>query len=665
MKSLSRRRRRWITAWGAVAVVTLVAPGVAPAAESGRVPLAGTAIVLPPDSGVIDHGEAPPEVHLTNRVHLAVRDPDALRDKAMAVSTPGNPAYGSYLSAEQIRRHSELQPALVRKVRDWLTSAGLAVSHSDWRALDVSGTVRQFNEAFGTSLRHYEYGGSYHVLVPTTDLTIPAALDKLVLGVGVVAYPFQQATADRPASVTTSSTPIAESANSEEPAAESGPRCSKYWAEVPAAELPPAYGRTAPWEPCGYTPTQLRQAYGLGDARLTGEGQVVAVITPSSDTLEEDVNTWSARVGTPPLRPGQLKRVISFDGSPPLPPNIGMVESLMDVEAVHGMAPGADIISIGGSSRVGSSLLDVMAYALDHTDATIVSMSLATDVPPKMQRAYEQVAQQGALQGVGFYVSSGDGGHDPAGNFLNILAANAWFTGVGGTSLAIGPHGDRLWDSGWGNASTPMNADGSAWQALPGAASHGAGGGGGQAVGLPQPWYQRDVVPDSLAKGTDGKRYRVGADVAMNADPVTGMLVGGKAINAATNPDPSTWTYQERKYGGTSLSAPLFAGVQALAQQVRGKPIGFANPALYQRAGKPALRDVVKYTLPDRTPPTAVRPRRAGSDPTPLLYSLSGRMPYEPTEPPTPDTTPGFDHVTGLGSPTGDYPWSYAPRHVD
>jgi hypothetical protein len=40
------------------------------------------------------------------------------------------------------------------------------------------------------------------------------------------------------------------------------------------------------------------------------------------------------------------------------------------------------------------------------------------------------------------------------------------------------------------------------------------------------------------------------------------------------------------------------------------------------------------------------------------LHSLSGRMPYEPTEPPTPDTTPGFDHVTGLGSPTGDYPWS-------
>jgi hypothetical protein len=46
---------------------------------------------------------------------------------------------------------------------------------------------------------------------------------------------------------------------------------------------------------------------------------------------------------------------------------------------------------------------------------------------------------------------------------------------------------------------------------------------------------------------------------------------------------------------------------------------------------------------------------------TPLLYSLSGRMPYEPTDPPTHDTTPGF----GLGSPTGDYPWSYAPRHVD
>jgi hypothetical protein len=83
--------------------------------------------------------------------------------------------------------------------------------------------------------------------------------------------------------------------------------------------------------------------------------------------------------------------------------------------------------------------------------------------------------------------------------------------------------------------------------------------------------------------------------------------------------------------------------MQALAQQVRGTPIGFANPALYQRAGGPALRDVVKHTLPDGTPPTAAAHRPFNQNGELKLFSLLGRMPYEGTEPATPDTTPGYD----------------------
>lgn len=630
-------------------VVTLATPSVA---AQARVPLDGTAVGLPPD-GVVDHGAAPPDLVLTNRVHLAVRDPDVLRDRAAAVSTPGHPAYSSFVSVQEVRRRFEPDPARVDAVRDWLTSSGLTVRQSDWRSLDISGTVSQFDEAFGVSLHHYELAW-IRLLAAATDLTIPTELTDVVLGVGAIAYEYQPSTAA-----------VGATAEPRFPArAAAGPDvpCSRYWGEKPATELPTANGHTVPWEPCGYTPTQLRRFHGVDDPRLTGAGQVVAVITPSSDTLEEDVNTWSAKVGTPPLRPGQLRRIPTFDGSPPLPPNVGMVENLLDVEAVHGMAPDAEIISIGGSTRAGGSLLDVMAYALDHTDATIVSMSLSVDVPPKMRQAYDQVAQQGALAGVGFYVSSGDGGADPAGNFLNTLATNSWFTGVGGTSVAIGPDGARLWDTGWGDGASPLGADGVTWQGLPGDASGGAGGGGGQKIGIPQPWYQRGVVPDRLAKGSDGRRYRVGADVAMDADPITGLRVGGKALNATTNPDPSTWTYREHKYGGTSLSAPLFAGIQALAQQVRGKPIGFANPALYRRAGGPAMRDVVKHALPDGTPPTAAAHRPFSPNGELMLFSLLGRMPYEGTEPATPDTTPGYDEVTGVGTPTGGYPWSYGRR---
>ncbi len=76
----------------------------------------------------------------------------------------------------------------------------------------------------------------------------------------------------------------------------------------------------------------------------------VAVVSPSSPTLEKDVNTWSARVGTPPLKPGQLDRVASIDDSPEEPFNVGMLENTLDIEAVHGIAPDARIISVGMST---------------------------------------------------------------------------------------------------------------------------------------------------------------------------------------------------------------------------------------------------------------------------------------------------------------------------
>ncbi|HWG26148.1 MAG TPA: serine protease, partial [Actinospica sp.] len=112
--------------------------------------------------------------------------------------------------------------------------------------------------------------------------------------------------------------------------------------------MPAVDGRTPSLAPCGYTPTQLRQAYGLDSPTATGAGQTVAVVTPAMDTLEQDVNTWSTRVGTRTLRPGQLNVVPTPDGSPAVTPAdafSAMVENTLDVEAAHGMAPDADIIS--------------------------------------------------------------------------------------------------------------------------------------------------------------------------------------------------------------------------------------------------------------------------------------------------------------------------------
>ena len=90
------------------------------------------------------------------------------------------------------------------------------------------------------------------------------------------------------------------------------------------------------------------------------------------------------------------------------------------------------------------------------------------------------------------------------------------------------------------------------------------------------------------------------------------MLVG----ETQTFPDGSV-RYGEYRIGGTSLSSPLFAGIEALADQAAGHPHGFANPAIYRwpaagafhdsTAAAPSRRSCASTTTTASTPPTGPR----------------------------------------------------------
>ena len=641
-----------------VAALTATGAGTALAAPS-RVPLTGTGYNA--QYGLTDDGPSDTTLTETTNINLGVRDPAALAAYARAVSTPGSPFYGRYDSAKQVQERDELTPAQLSKVRDWLTSAGLTVTQPNWRTLTVTGTLGQFNTAFDVTFENYSDPNSqdpYRWQMPKTDLSVPAGLDELVLGVSndEVAIPktakfgadHSMATGvNRPAKLGGVSYPNTASSSP------SDSTCSKYWGQQQATGLPKVNGQEPSLAPCGYTPNQLRHIYGLDSSNVTGKGQTVAVVTPAMDTLEQDVDTWASHVGTQPLRPGQLSVVQTPDGSPAPPTQQafpGMIENTLDVESVHGIAPDANIISVGLPNTNYGSLLDSLIYILDHTHATIASLSLSFDAPPGVLRAYDQVYEEGATQGVGFYYASGDGGHDLSGNFLNPAAGSDWTTGVGGTSLAIGADGSRQWETGWGDGASQLSSDGTSWQQQ----GNGGGAGGGWMVGKPRPWYQRDVVSDKEATGPDGKVDRTGPDVAMDADGATGLLVGGTPLSGNPTTDPSTWKYSERRIGGTSLSTPLFAGVQALAQQARrGKPFGFANPELYRLANSGAFRDIDRLT---GTPPTTVVQRQISATAwAPFLMQVLGQMSQTPPSPLTPKVGPGFDTETGMGVPTGHY----------
>ncbi len=325
------------------------------------------------------------------------------------------------------------------------------------------------------------------------------------------------------------------------------------------------------------------------------------------------------------------------------------------MEAVHAMAPDANIVYVGAKSNDGEGTvqdLDALATVVDRRLATIVSNSWAATASdattsPGLASAYEQVFEQGAAEGIGFYFAAGDGGEYSGGSAggqptLIYPQSDPWVTSVGGTSLAVGPTGQYEWETGWGDGVAGPAAGGKSWADLPGRFV--AGSGGGTSTLFRQPSYQRGVVPSALshARGS-APAMRVVPDIAADADLAMGVLIG-ETLSPGPGQPPS---YVEGPGFGTSVSCPLIAGMQADAQQMAGgMPIGFANPAIYARYGTPAYHDVTDQPLgPGFTPAVAIPAGVYGTDP--YLVTLGMDLGLA--------ATPGYDDVTGVGTPAPGY----------
>jgi subtilase family serine protease len=198
------------------------------------------------------------------------------------------------------------------------------------------------------------------------------------------------------------------------------------------------------------------------------------------------------------------------------------------------------------------------------------------------------------------------------------------------------------------------------------------GAGGGASRLFPQPWWQAGIVPASIAQpaGFTPSFTRPGRavpDISAVGDPNTGMLIG-QTQTFSTGP-----AYGEFRIGGTSLSSPLMAGMFAVAQQLRGSPLGFANPLLYQSGVRSTLTDVQPMAG------TAAGVLRVDyvngeNDANGVLYSvrtlgyhLSPTWTVQAPAVADYDTTiytrPGYDDVTGLGSPTSSFYAALAAAH--
>jgi hypothetical protein len=404
-----------------------------------------------------------------------------------------------------------------------------------------------------------------------------------------------------------------------------------------------------------YTPGQIQQAYGFNTIPSleinnqpdeptynanAGAGQTIAIIDHYNDPyILADANYFSSYFELPqfntaqPQAPmfaviNQYGHAVSADPSSPdyvqADPNSQYSgEEAMDVEWAHAIAPSADIVLIeappvaADPNWLPDSLTTVQNLANgtqsipnmpDMPKVTVVSMSFgdpegsnpSTQVTPAQEKALDPYF---ATLGVTYLAGSGDYGAYGAQGSTTLSAdypaASPNVIAVGGTTLTQNTNGSYS-ETGWslGSDSNPTLASG-----------------GGISAKEKEPQSQ-------LAYGVQSNGLRTIPDVAFDADSNTGVYIYDP-FGTMLNGTPS-WTVGS----GTSLSAPCWAGLIAIADQERvtagGTPLTGYNQTL------PAL-----YSL-------AIGNSNDFND---IVSGFNGPPPSDFAAP------PGYNLVTGLGTP--------------
>jgi subtilase family serine protease len=635
----------------------LVSAGTA-AAAPGRAAIPGTH----PAWAVPRAGTTAPAVttgSVNLRVYLASPDPSGLAAYAAAVSDPSNASYGDYLTPAQAQARFGATSAAVDAVKSWLTGNGLAVTGVTGGFggyVAVTGTVAQAGKAFGVSFANYTDSSGQTARAPQSAATVPSSIAGDVLAVsGLDTGNHQMKPQDQLP-----------------PPGQNywvAPPDSNFYGQLTASNEPPFDGAHWPWNVAGYTPQQVRGAYGVTGSGMTGAGQTVAIVDAyASPTMPSDANQFSRVTGNQPFRPGQYQQYtpVSYNSTSECGASGWYDEETLDIEQVHGTAPNANVHFIAGASCNDTDLAAADAQVVNDHLASIVTDSFGEPYDDAtIQSVWDQVFQAGAVEGIGFMFSSGDSGYeDPAVEDggsdkiqVDYPTSSPWVTSVGGTSLAIGPRNNYEWELPWGTLLNPLN--GSSWalsdqptygdpSTNPNAWDYDGSGGGGVSTAYTQPWYQRGVVPYRLAtdvpEGSTSTPMRVIPDVSALADPSTGVLIGQTTLQ----PNGTTYAFALSRIGGTSVASPVFAGVEADAQQAAGHDLGFANPAIYARYGTSAFNDVTERPEPQ------FEVRNNYTDPytaTGPLVTYLRAMGINGGGAAALTATRGYDDATGVGSP--------------
>ena len=377
-----------------------------------------------------------------------------------------------------------------------------------------------------------------------------------------------------------------------------------------------------------YRPAQFQQAYNLKPlyARgLDGAGKTIIIVNSfGSPTIRADLATFDRAFHLPP--PPHFRVLQPVGAVPPFDPsNSTMVgwalETSLDVEYSHAMAPGANIVLLETpvaetEGTVGfPEIVAAENYAINRHLGDVISQSFGAteETFPSPQAIFRlRSAYFNALvHHVTVLASSGDTGVSNDhfnGVTLYTHRVVGWpssdplVTSVGGLQLHLNAQGNRLLPDNVWNESTVFGTA--------------VAGSGGPSHVFGRPSYQNSVA------GIVG-RWRGTPDVSLSAAVNGGALVYTSFAGQAC---PAFYIV-----GGTSEASPQFAGIVAIADQAAHHDLGLLNPALYALgSGSAGIPDI---TIGNNT----------------VTFTQNGHTYTVPGF----DAVPGYDMASGLGTVNG------------
>jgi len=623
-----------------------------------------------------DLGPADPHEVITVSLHLKTEQG---LDRALAgLYDPQSPTFHQWLTSAELAALLAPQPADEQSLKRFLGNHHLEPVSSAPGTLAARGAIGDIESAFDVSIDLFRVDGLI-VRANTTDPKLPGELAASVSAVSGLAQHLMRphlAFAQPATSGAFQSVPLGQVADGLFYSAQCflpPVQVTFHSATATAVYFGNRFGQsisnTTPgtWAPCGYQPSDIWTAYHLSPLYqngIDGTGETIAVIEAyGSSTIQTDAAEFSAVYGLPAPN-------ITVIGTPSAAPYDSDTtlsgwadETSLDVEWVHSIAPGAGIVVVVSPDETTQNLANAVALAASLPGVVAISGSFGwpeSEQDAATFAAFEQANKLAAARGISVDYSSGDAGDYVAAlgySDVEYPASSPWATALGGVSVGLHKDGSIAMQTGWGANITRIadtTALGNPPLVPPLQEGFLYGAGGGESGVFHKPPFQRRLAGPK----------RLLPDVSWVGDPYTG-------VEAIVSADDSGHNFLVGVVGGTSVASPMFTALWTLANEQAEQLLGTATYTLYGLSSR-ALTDVLPVSSPSNPAGfilSSTRPKLQVESARDLAQPLSGAEPFYSALFDSNVTTrwfvltfgtdsslrvtPGWDAVTGLGTPNG------------